>query len=120
MLIASIPAFFFRENPLSRVFLVSLWPLQIVSLISLRFIFREFLKYIRRQGYNFRQVLIVGRNDRAARLVKQIEGSPEFGVRILGFIDAANGDGQNDLGSLSKYEIFGNLISLETFWRNKS
>jgi exopolysaccharide biosynthesis polyprenyl glycosylphosphotransferase len=119
MLIASIPAFFFRESPLSRVFLVSLWPLQIVSLISLRFIFREFLKYIRRQGYNFRQVLIVGRNDRAARLVKQIEGSPEFGVRILGFIDAPNGDGQNDFGSLSKYEILGNLSSLETILRNK-
>ena len=119
LLIASIPAFFVRENPLSRVFLVSLWLLQIFSLISLRFIFREFLKYIRRQGYNFRQVLIVGRNDRAARLVKQIEGSPEFGVRILGFIDAPNGGGQNDLGSLSKYEILGNLSSLETILRNE-
>src|SRR4030042_4732792 len=105
LLIASIPAFFVRENPLSRVFLVSLWLLQIVSLISLRFIFREFLKYIRRQGYNFRQVLIVGRNDRTANLIKEIEESPELGLRILGFIDAPNG--KNDVTSLSKYEILG-------------
>jgi FlaA1/EpsC-like NDP-sugar epimerase len=91
-IVGGAPAFFIRENPLSRIFLVSLWLMQNICLISLHYILREALKYIRRRGYNFRHILIVGRNERAAKLIGKIEESPELGFRILGFVDAANGN----------------------------
>ncbi len=110
MILALVPAFFLRDYPLSRIFLVTLWVLQVVTLSLFRLVLREWLKYIRKRGYNFRQLLIVGRNDRAGQLVKKIESSPEFGLRILGFIDAPNGHSSsyppnlNDLGGLRDLE----------------
>lgn len=115
--IASIPAFFIRDYPLSRLFLVSFWLLQSFSLISFRFILRESLKYIRKRGYNYRQILIVGRNDRADKLVRKIEESPEFGLQILGFIDSTNGKNVN--ASLSKYKLLGGLNDLEKIIREQ-
>ena len=113
--IAAIPPFFIREYPLSRIFLVYLWVLQTGSLILFRFTVREALKYIRRRGYNYRQILIVGRNDRAAKLIKRIEESPELGLRILGFIDAPNG--KNDVSFSANYRLLGELDDLERILR---
>ena len=80
LIIASIPAFFVREFPLSRLFLIYLWPLQTGTLILLRLGVRESLQYIRRRGYHYRQILIVGRNGRAAKILKQIKETPYFGI----------------------------------------
>src|SRR5208282_4956541 len=88
--IATLPPFFIREYPLSRIFLLYFWGLNTGSLILCRFILREVLKYLRCRGFNYREILIVGRNQRAAQFVKKIEESPEFGLRILGFLDAPN------------------------------
>ena len=115
--IAIIPAFFIREFPLSRLFLMYLWPLQTGALILFRFAVRQALKYIRRQGYNYRQILIVGRNDRAATIAKQIEDTPEFGLRILGFIDAPDND--NEGGSPHDFNLIGNLEDLERILREQ-
>jgi len=117
IIVAGAPAFFIREHPLSRIFLVSLWVMESASLISLHYILREWLKYIRRRGYNFRQILIVGRNERAAKFVGKIEESPEFGLRILGFIDAPNGN--NGVHSLSPCRPLGGLKDLERIIREQ-
>ena len=89
-IIAVIPPFFIREYPLSRVFLVYFLTIHAGSLILFRFIVRHFLKHIRLRGYNFRNILIVGRNQRAEKLVKKIKETPEYGIRILGYIDCGN------------------------------
>lgn len=108
---AMIPAFFIREYPLSRLFLLYLWPLQTGSLILFHFALRETLKYIRRLGYDYRQILIVGRNNRSAKIAREIQKAPEFGLRILGFIDAPNND--NDKGPSHDFNLIGNLEDLE-------
>ncbi len=115
--IATIPPFFIREYPLSRIFLVYLWILQTGSLILFRFTLREALKYIRRRGYNFREILIIGRNGRSAQLVKRIEESPELGLRILGFLDAPNGE--NDDTFALNHRLLGGLDDLERILRNQ-
>ena len=114
--ISIIPPFFVRENPLSRLFLLYLWVLQTGSLILFRFTTRGFLKYIRSRGYNYREILFVGRNDRAAQLVKKIEESPELGLRILGFLDAPNGKGNV---FFLNYKLIGGLDDLEEILRHQ-
>ena len=87
-IVALFPAFFIREFPVSRLFLVYLWFSQVATLLAFRFLLRLTLRYIRRRGYNYRWALIVGQNSRAARLVKGIQEIPELGLKILGFVDA--------------------------------
>ena len=117
LLIATLPAFFIREHPLSRIFLLYLWPLQTGALILFRFVLRKTLKYFRRRGYNFRQIIIVGRNERATKIVKQIKENPEFGLHILGYIDAT-GNG-NNVGSQHDLKLMGSLKDLEKILREK-
>jgi exopolysaccharide biosynthesis polyprenyl glycosylphosphotransferase len=87
-LVAFIPAFFIRELPISRIFLLYFWGLQAFSLILFRIMVRETLKYIRLNGYNYRQVLIVGRNARTEAVRSELTQSPQFGIRVLGVIDS--------------------------------
>lgn len=117
LIIATIPAFFFRQNPLSRLFILYLWPIQIGFLIVFRFITRKFLKYIRLRGYNFRQVLIVGRNRRAENIAKKIKETPEYGLRLLGCLDCT----ENGNSSRCSYDfnLIGNLEDLEKILREK-
>ena len=117
LIIATLPAFFIRQYPLSRMFLLYLWPLQAGVLILFRFIVRETLKYIRRRGHNFRQVLIIGRNSRASQIAKKIKDSPEYGLRILGFIDAT--DNENGANSSCDVKLMGNLEDLETILKEQ-
>ncbi len=45
------------------------------------------MHYVRKQGYNYRRLLIVGTGRRAANFIKKIQSHPEWGLRILGAID---------------------------------
>ena len=110
-----IPSFFVREVPLSRIFLLSLSALNTFIFLSLRFFLREFLKFVRRRGYNYRNILIVGRNNRAEKIVNRIEKSTEFGLRIIGFIDEGNNNNNHEF--LKKYKCLGNLDALENIIR---
>ncbi len=108
--VASVPAFFIREFPLSRIFLLYLWASQVLLLISFRFILRKTLQYVRSHGYNYRNVLIIGRNSRSAEMVKRIKASPELGLRILGFVDSPNGGKRQGV----KDGLMGTVDDLET------
>jgi exopolysaccharide biosynthesis polyprenyl glycosylphosphotransferase len=113
-IVATLPAFFIRQYPLSRLFLLYLWPLQTTLFLSFRFILRRILKYIRRRGYNYRQILIVGRNGRASRIAQKIEEVPEYGLRIIGFIDT------NDNKSCSlDHKLMGTLDDLDRILREE-
>ena len=107
--IATIPAFFIREYPLSRLFLLYFLPIHTGSLILFRFFGRNTLKHIHLRGYNFRQVLIVGRNQRAENISKKIEKTPENGIRIIGCIDHT--DNENNCNY--NFNLIGNIEGLE-------
>ncbi len=87
LLVALLPTFFFRNDPLSRLFIFYFWGIQTGSLISLRLFTKIFLRYIRLRGYNYRQVVIVGCNGRAKKIVDRFKKSPALGIRVLDTID---------------------------------
>jgi len=114
LLVGEVVGFFMRDLPLSRLFLFYLWILQVSSLLLFRFQIREFLKYIRKRGYNFRNILIVGRNERARTFFEKVNKSPELGLRVLGFIDGPIGfRTQRAEGNL-----LGEVKDLETILKN--
>ena len=51
----------------------------------------EHSRHVRARGYNYRNLLIVGLNSRAAEVARIIDEHPHWGLRLLGFV-AANGE----------------------------
>jgi undecaprenyl-phosphate galactose phosphotransferase/putative colanic acid biosynthesis UDP-glucose lipid carrier transferase len=58
-----------------------------ILLFISRVAFMKLLKYIRSEGYNFKNVIIVGANDAGANIRKILAKDLTYGYRILGFFD---------------------------------
>jgi exopolysaccharide biosynthesis polyprenyl glycosylphosphotransferase len=74
---------------------------------------RGFLMAVRRGGYNYRHLLIVGYNRHALRTAKRIDRLPELGYKIVGFVTeadhvAAGRDGTGD------HPILGGLTDIQS------
>ena len=60
---------------------------QTLTVVGLRLVIFLGLRGIRRQGGNTRNLLIVGSGPRAVRALDSVEHHPEWGLRVVGFID---------------------------------
>lgn len=107
--IAMIPAFFIRNLPLSRIFILNLWILLLVFLWAARYVRRTGLKWYRSRGYDNLQVLIVGNNTRALNLAQHMKENIEYGYNVVGFIDAID----QQCKSLPDVDIIGTIEDLE-------
>ena len=111
IVVGIILGFFIRDYPLSRLFLLEIFIFQLFGTITFRYALRKILKFIRGRGYDYRQVLFIGRNIRSEKMFSRIMKSPEFGIRILGFLDTPN---NIDIAqSFPKHELLGNVSELE-------
>lgn len=57
-----------------------------LGLIFFRLILRNFLREIRRKGYNLRHVLIVGEGGSVQTLIQRMDKFPEMGLRVAGIL----------------------------------
>jgi len=58
-----------------------------LAIASGRIVWRLVLKSLRRRGYNTRQFAICGMNKLAVQLARNIQNSPELGLKFSGFFD---------------------------------
>jgi exopolysaccharide biosynthesis polyprenyl glycosylphosphotransferase len=77
----------FHIRMVDVAFLTVFWGASSAVVISSRLVLRYFLHHVRRQGYNLRQILIIGTNPRAVEFAKKVESRPELGYRLIGFAD---------------------------------
>lgn len=87
VLVFSATAFLFNWEILTRNFIFAFFVLVVILLTAEKMSVLMFLHYIRKSGYNFRVLLIVGSGDRARLFVQTVNQHPEWGVRIFGFVD---------------------------------
>ncbi len=80
-------AAFAASAPLSHAFPFVYGALQFAVLAPTRLGVLAVLRRVRRRGRNYRNVLIVGSGPRARRLEADIERHPDWGLRIVGFVD---------------------------------
>lgn len=78
--------FLFRQYEFSRLTFLYFWFINILFLSLVRILFREFLRFLRKQGYNQRCVLIVGAEKLGQNLARNIKRHPELGIHISGFL----------------------------------
>ena len=80
--------FFLRQYEYSRLVLLFFWLLNLIVLGFSRVLFREVLRFLRRQGYNQRHALIIGASRLGRRVVEALAEHPELGVKVQGFLSA--------------------------------
>lgn len=77
----------FEISMITPQFLILFWVCASVLVAGSRVLIRECLGILRRSGRNLRYILILGTNRRAIEFVRQLDETPEWGYRVLGFVD---------------------------------
>jgi len=110
-------AFVFQIGMVTWVFIGVFGLTSFILLVVSRLILRNFLAWVRVQGRNLRDVLIIGTNKRAVEFVRGIESKPELGYQVIGFVDEG-WDGL-DIFKQTGYPLVCGLDDLDQFLRNK-
>jgi exopolysaccharide biosynthesis polyprenyl glycosylphosphotransferase len=79
-----------RLDFVSRPFLILFASIDLVLLVAQKVALRSIARHVRRRGYNYRTLLIVGINPRSEEVARIIQAHPHWGLKLLGFI-APNG-----------------------------
>ncbi|HEV8309043.1 MAG TPA: undecaprenyl-phosphate glucose phosphotransferase [Methylomirabilota bacterium] len=85
LLVAS--TFFIRHFSFSRWVILLFWGLDIVCVYWVRLTIREVVRGMRRHGRFVRRALVVGAGSLGQEVVRRLRGHPEFGVRVMGYLD---------------------------------
>ncbi len=76
-----------KYNEVSRTRLLAFCNLFFVEIFIGRIAFISLLKNLRRKGYNFRNVIIIGAGKTGREIQETLSGDLSYGYRILGFFD---------------------------------
>ena len=79
--------YLFRLEFVNRLFFVIFLMISSILIIVGKIVIFSFMHAIRRKGYNFRRILIVGTGRRAVNIINKIQNHPEWGIKIIGAID---------------------------------
>jgi exopolysaccharide biosynthesis polyprenyl glycosylphosphotransferase len=105
----------FQNHTVTPSVLIRFALLAAAFLIGSRLIVRQYLRMIRRRGYDLRQMLVVGTNKRAAAFVGRVGLRSELGYRIVGFVD----DRFVDPATMAAgYTLVSNLQNFRSYIRN--
>lgn len=80
-----------RLDFVSRPFLILFGGLNLLLLVAEKLAMRLAARQVRRRGYNYRTVLLVGLNPRSEEVAHIIRAHPHWGLQLLGFV-APNGE----------------------------
>lgn len=89
-LLIIVSALFSFSRITSEVVLL-VWVSATVLCILMRVAIRWFLMQVRRSGYNYRHLLILGFNPQALQMAQRIDATPELGYKITGYVSEETG-----------------------------
>jgi len=79
--------FLFKLHFVSRVFFVMFMAISSSFVLLEKVAIVSIAHYVRRQGYNFKRILIVGTGARALSFMTKIKSHSEWGIRVEGIVD---------------------------------
>ncbi len=98
-LILAASGWLLRLEFVSRPFLFLFAGLDVLFLVAGKLAVRLLARQVRRRGYNYRTLLLVGINPRAEEVAQIIQAHPHWGLKVLGFV-APNGSHPETAGGL--------------------
>jgi exopolysaccharide biosynthesis polyprenyl glycosylphosphotransferase len=113
----SVLAFMLKMEFISRTFLILFIIMASLTLILEKACIYFLISYTRKQGYNFRRLLLVGTGKRAAQFISKIRAHPEWGLKIMGVLDYEH---ERICSEFEDIEILGMLKDMEAIIRRKS
>lgn len=87
ILIFSTIIFLFELEFVSRVFFAIFFVTSVLFILAEKITTFFVIHHVRKRGFNYRTILIVGKGKRAVSYIQKIKNHPEWGFRILGVID---------------------------------
>lgn len=87
LLFATFLFMFFTRQGFDRSYLAPFSVFAVAALCLYRLSVRVLLGYLRRKGYNFRQILLVGANERAHELMDEMLEHEEYGYQVVGVLE---------------------------------
>lgn len=116
LLVAAV-IFFVDRDVYSRSLYLSFVLLLFLLLLSVKCAVRVLIGYLRRQGYNARNILIVGTEEKTRRLHELLAEHGDWGLKIQGFVQISPLPlCKNILG----YEVFGHVDQLVDICKEKT
>ena len=107
--------FLFKLRFISRLIFIFFMFFSSIALLLEKFVVFSVMHYVRKQGYNFRRLIVVGIGERAVNVITKIKDHPEWGLRIEAVLDY-----DKDLvgKEVSGFTVKGTLDELETILRD--
>jgi len=111
-----VVVFYTGFSEISKLLIGSFMAISLLALNGLRLSVRALLEYIRRRGYNYQTVLIVGQDTKAKQFADRIMQHSQWGYRILGYIDISPGDrpnlwSYNDIAAIGAIDDLPDIIN---------
>ncbi|MDB6169042.1 MAG: hypothetical protein JWM88_1906 [Verrucomicrobia bacterium] len=110
IVVATVFGFHRIHNELVLAF----WITTCVLGMLVRLILRWVLMAVRRSGYNFRHLLILGYNPQAVQLAQKIDATPVLGYKIGGFISEQSAEAAKNSNLGGNHPIIGQFQDVKT------
>jgi len=116
MIIVNIIMYFLYIQDISRLLMGIFLILNIALLTLSKFIVFKILEKVRADGFNTRNILVIGSKERARRVIKIVEKHKTTGYRIMGCFDVD----EDQLGQMvvNWHKVIGLVKDLEDYLRN--
>ena len=101
----------------SRSFIVFIFIFTTQAFMFERVVLDLLFRYIRKKGFNYRNVLIVGTGPRARKFISQVELHREFGFKIIGLVDD---ELEGSMEKMSGYKVIGYLKDIPEIIRQNA
>ncbi|MFQ5456354.1 MAG: sugar transferase [Nitrospirota bacterium] len=94
---------------ISRLFLLIFPVIDFILLSFGRISIRIFARYVRKRGYNYRYILVIGTGKRARQIINLLKEHKHWGLRLVGIIsDQSNGKREK----INGYPIIGGIDNI--------
>ena len=108
-LILSSTVYFIYSNNVSRLFIIYFIAFSFLLLALERITQKVAIGNMRRRGFNYRNIVIVGTEEKAFEFTRVIECNPDWGFRIVGFVQETD---NVVLKMFSNYNVLGDIRQL--------
>jgi len=111
-LILSGVIYFFKLQYVSRYFIGILFVITTVAILADKSIVMELSRSVRRRGYDYRNILLVGSNPRAQSFIELLNEHSEWGLRVIGILESEAERVGRTIKGVKVMGVFNDLLNI--------
>lgn len=112
-IILQVALFWMKEIHFSRLTLLYFLAFETFFIALKRFALKKILQHLRQQGYNQRNLILLGSGELAQLYATEIQNTPQLGYKIHGYLAQAPETALSDLEYMGGYEDLETILDYE-------